>query len=272
MSQRKYDVVLFDLYGTLVDCHVDESSDDAWTALRNALYREGANYVTNDRLREQFEKAANRELGLCGGQDDLREPDLLGAYEELFSDLWIQAGKDLSGKMAWAFRKAALRKLALYPGALDMLRTLKGQGMRIILLSNAQSCYTRPELEALGLDDIFDDVILSSDEGVRMPSPSIFQYALRAANVPADRVLMVGNDERCDVLGAKAAGIDAVYLDTRGEWIDSHGNVTDVEHITKGDVDDRPAPEAVKSFRGADYRGLLDFILENGTSAVTQQI
>lgn len=269
-AQREYDVVLFDWYGTLVDCHVDETSDGAWTALREALYDEGADYVTNARLRKEFDIAARHSLELCpkAGSDDLREPDLLTAYEELFSDLWIQAGKDLSGKMAWAFRKAAIRKLRLYPGALAMLRELKKSGVRVILLSNAQACYTRPEMELLGIDDIFDDVILSSDEGIKKPAISIFQRALAIADVPADRVLMVGNDEQCDIMGAKAAGIDAVYLDTNGEWIDSDGNVTSVEEVTKG----ADCPDAVKSFKGADYHGLLDFILRNGTSAVTRQV
>ncbi len=53
---------------------------------------------------------------------------------------------------------------------------------------------------------------------------------------------MVGNDEASDIFGAAQAGIDAVYLHTD----DNTGGET--------------ADQAVASFEGADYQGLLDYI------------
>ena len=37
------------------------------------------------------------------------------------------------------------------------------------LLSNAQSCFTLDELDALGLADRFDGILLSSDAGMKKP-------------------------------------------------------------------------------------------------------
>ena len=126
-----------------------------------------------------------------------------------------------------------------------MLRLLKRQGVRIVLLSNAQSCYTRPELTVLGLDDVFDDVLISSEEHVRKPGREFFAHALARQGVTPDRAVMVGNDEDCDILGARSAGIDGIYLRTG------------ISPYT----DPMESSAAVLSLKGADYEGLVRFLL-----------
>ena len=46
------------------------------------------------------------------------------------------------------------------------------------LLSNAQACYTRPELEMTGLANVLDDVIISSEEKIRKPARDLYMLAL----------------------------------------------------------------------------------------------
>lgn len=237
----KYQAVFFDLYGTLVDIHTDEQSEGPWTALRCALYRDGAEFATNDQLRAQFA----RERAKANATRDQREwfePDLLPAYRGLFDACWIGGTPEQARAAAWTFRRASTTKLQLFPGAIELLDRLHDEGRTVILVSNAQACYTRPELTLLGLDEMFDDIIISSDEGVRKPSFEIFRRALMHADVEPEHALMVGNDENSDVFGAVACGIDAAYLHTD----DNTGGAT--------------VPQAAISLEGADYDGLLAFI------------
>ena len=53
-------------------------------------------------------------------------------------------------KAAWAFRQGSTSMIRLYPGALEMIEKLQEAGIVVALLSNAQSCYTRAELEMTG--------------------------------------------------------------------------------------------------------------------------
>lgn len=115
MTANRYPVVLFDLYGTLVDIHTDEQSEDAWTALRAALYREGAEYPTNERLREQFAREVVR-ANARRDRGDWFEPDLLPAYHALFRACWVDGTLDQARKVAWTFRRASTSKLRLFPG------------------------------------------------------------------------------------------------------------------------------------------------------------
>lgn len=113
------------------------------------------------------------------------------------------------------------------------------------LLSNAQSCYARAELEMTGLAGVLDDVIISSEEKIRKPARDLYMLALDREFVTAKHALMVGNDEQNDIVGARTAGIDGVYFRTE---------------ISPAD-DPETSSYAVRSFTGADYEGLLDYVL-----------
>lgn len=151
---------------------------------------------------------------------------------------------DMARALAWTFRQASTSMLRLYPGALELLARLRSVGLRVVLVSNAQSCYTRPELAMLGLEYAFDRIVISSEIGVRKPSPAIFRRAAQAEGVAPCRVLMVGNDERSDIMGAAGAGIDGVYMRTE---ISPTGDPQTSQH-------------AVRSLTGPDYAGLLGYL------------
>lgn len=149
-GDRRYDTVLFDLYGTLVDIRTDEDDPEAWETLRDFLDEAGAHYDSADQLRDRFMGARALSSAVPVGHDPaFYEPDLLPTYRAMFSLRGMRVGERLSRKAAWVFRHASTRLIWLYPGALDMLKLLKGRGLRVVLLSNAQSCYTRPELTML---------------------------------------------------------------------------------------------------------------------------
>lgn len=240
-----YTTVFFDLYGTLIDIHTEEDPDAAWTALRAALYQNGADYATNTQLRNEFRRQVVR-ANATRTRTEWFEPDFLPAYRGLLEACWADDSLDHARKVAWAFRRAATTKFRLYPGVFDMLTQLRSAGLRVALVSNAQSCYTRPELELTGLGDVFDEVVISSDEGVRKPSAELFRSALVRMNVEPEHVVMVGNDPRNDIDGARMANIDGIYLHT-----DDH---------TPAQCD-----TAVCSLEGADYAGVLAYIQRANT-------
>ena len=77
-----YTTVFFDLYGTLIDIHTEEDSDAAWSALRAALYQNGADYATNSQLRNEFRRQVVR-ANATRARTEWFEPDFLPAYRGL---------------------------------------------------------------------------------------------------------------------------------------------------------------------------------------------
>lgn len=144
---------------------------------------------------------------------------------------------------------AATSMLAIVPTSISGVISYAHNGnvdwVAAALLSNAQSCHARAELEMTGLAGVLDDVIISSEEKIRKPARDLYMLALDREFVTAKHALMVGNDEQNDIVGARTAGIDGVYFRTE---------------ISPAD-DPETSSYAVRSFTGADYEGLLDYVL-----------
>jgi putative hydrolase of the HAD superfamily len=136
------------------------------------------------------------------------EIDLGPVFARLYGEKGAAADAALIRETALLFRRASTTHLRLYAGARELLASLRKRG-KVILLSNAQSLFTRPELDELGLTDCFDGIYLSSEAGVKKPDPRFFRLALEQEGLDPGRCLMIGNDPICDGQGARAAGMDA---------------------------------------------------------------
>jgi putative hydrolase of the HAD superfamily len=66
-----------------------------------------------------------------------------------------------------------------------------------------------------GLDAFFDVVVVSGAVNKRKPSPEIFEKALEKLGVNAEDTVFVGDTVDADVIGAKAAGMKAVFIERR---------------------------------------------------------
>ena len=82
------------------------------------------------------------------------------------------------------------------------------------LLSNAQTDFTRPEIEMMGLTEYFDDIFISSEAGYKKPSKEFYKRLLDTFSLDSKTCLMVGNDETADIAGAVIMGMDSLYLHT----------------------------------------------------------
>ena len=100
---------------------------------------------------------------------------------------------------------------ALYDNEVNRL---KKAGKKVYLLSNAQRVFTWQELVKTGIVDDFDDIFISSDEGCKKPDPEFYKKLINKHNLDITECIMIGNDSTSDIAGAKAVGMDALYVRT----------------------------------------------------------
>jgi putative hydrolase of the HAD superfamily len=112
------------------------------------------------------------------------------------------------GQRFVAERRARREAFADTAGALDAL----GDRFALAVVTNGASCLQREKLEASGLADRFECVVVSGEIGVGKPDPAIFAHALRMLNAAPEAAVMVGDSLRNDVDGALAAGLRAVWV------------------------------------------------------------
>lgn len=206
---------LFDLYGTLVDIHTDENQSSLWQQMSGFAVSRGAAWEA-EALRRAYGAAVREEEARLRLRDrDLPEArpeiDLARVFVRLYAEKGVPADGRLIAETARRFRAASTTHLRLYAGAKELLAALRQRG-KVLLLSNAQSLFTRPELRQLGLEDCFDGVYLSSEAGFQKPDPRFFRLALEREGLEARDCLMLGNDPRCDGEGARAVGMAAYVI------------------------------------------------------------
>ena len=208
---KSYEAYLFDLYGTLIDIHTDESSLSFWKKARVIFSVYGARYEAKELKESYFSIIGEQEKKHAKAGHQI-EIDIAEVFKELFRRKGIESDMNQIKEVAWRFRQASTSHLRLYAGTTELLQVLRSKGKKIYLLSNAQSLFTMPELQMLGIRDLFDDIVISSDVGYRKPDPEIFGYLLEKHGLSKENCLMIGNDLSADVKGAASAGIDSYYI------------------------------------------------------------
>jgi putative hydrolase of the HAD superfamily len=101
----------------------------------------------------------------------------------------------------------------------ETLDELRAGGLRLGVVSNADG-RVEALLASLGLRDPFEVVIDSGSVGVAKPDPRIFRIALERMGVVPEDALYVGDIFEVDVLGARAAGMEALLVDPLDRWSD----------------------------------------------------
>jgi HAD superfamily hydrolase (TIGR01509 family) len=100
-------------------------------------------------------------------------------------------------------------------GVPEALARLRGLGLTIVVASNANGT-VRAHFERIGLAASFDLILDSHDIGIEKPDPAFFAHGLAVIGVRADEAVHVGDFYAVDVVGARAAGLEAWLLDVAG--------------------------------------------------------
>ncbi len=84
------------------------------------------------------------------------------------------------------------------------------------LITNGASDTQRNALDILGIEQLFDAIVISGEVGIAKPDPSIFALALHKLGVGPEKAWHVGDSLRTDVAGALGTGLTAVWLNRGG--------------------------------------------------------
>ena len=97
------------------------------------------------------------------------------------------------------------------PEMVDFCTALRSRGLKTGLLTNNAREFEAAWKAMLPLDDLFDDVVDSSEVGMRKPDPAIYRLALERLGVaPGEAVFL--DDAPGNVAAAEAVGMQAVLI------------------------------------------------------------
>jgi HAD superfamily hydrolase (TIGR01549 family) len=203
--------VLFDAGNTIVLIN--------YAVVVEALAAEGFEFE-EARVREAEYRARVRLDPILAQSNSTESPNVFQTYMRFVcEDLGVEWG---------AAAERAFRRIAEYnrqynlwnqpnPQAPAVLETLRRRGLEVGMISNSGGTIEQI-ITMHGLASYFRFVLDSRVVGVEKPDPRIFQMALERAKVKPAEAVYVGDLYSIDVVGSKAAGLDAILLDPVGLW------------------------------------------------------
>lgn len=145
--------------------------------------------------------------------EDKVERLAVDAVKKAFSSAGLPTDEAILSRAERMLFEPEVRQSRLYPGARDMLETLRGEGLRLGMISNFPSHQVVLDVtRKLEIEGYFDPLVTSAGFGKIKPHPSIFAHVLDAWSIPAASAVMVGDTLSADVLGAHAVGMRAILV------------------------------------------------------------
>jgi phosphoglycolate phosphatase len=191
-TNRAFDLVMFDLDGTLI-----ETAPEICDAVNDTLNHFDLPAVSQQQVNDWIGHGT-RELLISA---------LAFARQ---TDVTTVRASDSLGSTAANFDRHYQRlcgtRSHLYPQVRETLSELKKRGVRLAVVTNKEARYTATVLDAHRLSPLFDRVISGDTMPRKKPDPMGIQSCLNEFGTPANRALFVG-DSSIDVATARNAGV-----------------------------------------------------------------
>lgn len=152
----------------------------------------------------------NLELWDLYGRHEISKDEL---NARRFSYPLLQVGVDdpaLVKAYSDGFFAAIPYKRKLMPHAMEALEYLSGK-YRLYILSNGFRELQEQKMRSAGILHYFRKIVLSEDIGAHKPFPAIFNFAMSATQSEFRTSLMIGDNWKNDVAGAREVGMGQGY-------------------------------------------------------------
>lgn len=183
---KDYDVVLFDLDGTLTD-----PKEGITKSVQYALRKMGIIEENRDNLIKFIGPPLIESFRDYYGMDESDTWEAIKFYREYFTDKGMLDNE-------------------IFPGIPELLSNLRNRGYNIGVATSKPTVYSEIILKHFKIDNYFSVVIGSNLDGTRMIKSEIIEFALKTLQVPElEKVIMIG-DRKHDIIGAKQNNIDSI--------------------------------------------------------------
>ncbi len=106
-------------------------------------------------------------------------------------------------------------------GALEALVGLRSAGHTIAIVTNGSTKQQHGKIDAMGLRDMVDAVVVSGDLQIKKPDRRIFEAAASATHMSLEGSWMVGDAAHHDVVGGHGVGAKSAWLHRGRQWTET---------------------------------------------------
>jgi len=196
--RRAYEAVLFDFGGVFID--------SPFPAFIETSQQLG---LDPNRLIELTFGPFDRDGDHPWHRVERGELSILDAREEILA---LCRAEDVDIDPFRVLARAMGQKTRARAAVVDCVRTIRGEGLKTGLLTNNALEIRERWRAVLPLADLFDDVVDSSEVGVRKPDPAIYRLALERLGGVEARSAVFLDDLPDNVEAAEALGMRGILV------------------------------------------------------------
>lgn len=224
-SRYPYDLILFDLDGTLI-----ETAPEIADAVNDTLMQFDLPPVTQQQVNDWIGHGTRTLLIQALAETGQTTQEAVQAADNF---------KQIEAAFGLHYEQRCGTRSHLYPKVRETLLALRAEGVKLAVMTNKEGRYTRVVLDAHQMAPLFDHVISGDTLPVKKPNPAGIDDCLQRFGVARERTLFVG-DSSIDVATARNAQITVWALPygyNMGEPIEScHPDrvIADFSALTSG--------------------------------------
>jgi len=197
------EVVIFDLYGTLITSEEGQESKDE--ALSRILIEAGHEvYYQEVWAARQFVSFVDYPRGRANTAHEY--------YTKVLERLEIQPTPTLISKLA--AKDLELEKTVLYPDVASTINALRTKGVKTSIVTTIAEWKFKPLLKQNNIE--IDYICTAREAQAVKPNPKSFTAVLDKFRIQPQQAMMVGDDIKTDIEPAKKLGLKTVLLCRRG--------------------------------------------------------
>lgn len=157
--------------------------------------------------------------------------DWPGVYDALLKESFFNADNIPPYDKVADFARHGFETVGInFDGIHEFLQELKNRGYKLAVLTNAAlTDYQNRKFDLLGIRQYFDEVVISGEYSTMMcgepknsdyckPNASIFLYTAQKLGLDPSELYYVGDNPRCDILGAINGGYTPIWVRSRSPW------------------------------------------------------
>lgn len=216
-GDRTIKAVIFDMDNTL--CDFVEAKIRACDAVSKHLGRDDGRRLLNYFLRKKY---------------DIEDPMHIADYlkdNERYSNITYQECSNI-------YRDTKINNIKNYQGLKEILRSLRANGMKIAVLTDANRKNARERLSRLEVTDLIDVLVTHDDTGKKKPDLEPFRHTMELLGMDAAEIAMVGDSPTRDIAPSKAMGFLTIYAEY-GDRNFHENNIPDFD-LSIGSLEELP--------------------------------
>lgn len=133
-------------------------------------------------------------------------------FQNLFETYFGITNVELTLETERAYWNGFFKKMKLYLGVKEFLVWCRENNIPVCLVTDLTAEIQLRKITRLNIANLIDLVVSSEEAGADKPHKSIFILALTKLGLVPHEVILIGDDHKKDILGARALGIRAILV------------------------------------------------------------